>query len=341
MTARPNASCSIRHDAPLEASGLPARILKIYRRAGCRTLEALSKTPPPDDAARLDDDSQALLKRVRCYLEQVFDNHPPDLSFHDWLHLFLPPRLAAAIQGRYALDSHLPTLQAHQPSLATAGRQLGITRERTRQLLQTAADTLTAPVPAAAAQSILQAAQKQIRKAGGVLIPAEAEKQQNKLWRPYSPIGSLLLLHDLFPEYLHLYRGFFTTWTADELDTTEKVMRDALNASGEPIKPLKGPAIAIVRHCPDLLALQDGRVAAAWRDLPVLLREILSQHSELSLQRLTRLLNERLYPESYCSSHKVRLAIRRDFKIRKTRSNHYDLPGGHQPPLPLEARHDA
>ena len=85
----------------LQASGLPARILAALRAGGWATLGDLGRPLPA--ALPLDADDRALLARVAAYAGATCQGRPPALNLREWLALFLPPRLADAIELHFGL----------------------------------------------------------------------------------------------------------------------------------------------------------------------------------------------------------------------------------------------
>ncbi|MDR0993473.1 MAG: hypothetical protein LBN38_02745 [Verrucomicrobiota bacterium] len=337
-------------DAPVAASGLPPRILAVLQADGFSTLGALAKAKAPSASAWLDADTHGLLERTTAYLRAWLAGTPPSLTLSAWLALFLPPKRQEVLRLRYALETSSPSLSAHEVSLGRVGSQLHLTRERVRQLANTALRTLSQPLPAAAAEPLLRLAEQAMAGAGNALDAEGLADWADPAWGDLSPTGGFLLLARLWPERLTVYRNFFTPLPPRQVDHLEKTMRDALMQAGElmpvaslaagirkPAATVAGPdgvealLLALLRHSPDTLALRDGRAGLAHRDLTLLVHEILAERGETALPVLLDALNARLYPESQKGSGTLRDLLFHDPLVRKTAPGRYDLPGGHQP----------
>ena len=335
----------------LQASGLPARVLAALRASGFATLGDLCQPLPPCD--KLDADDRALLSRVAAYACATCERRPPPLNLADWLALFLTPRLADVVRLHYALSEPAAALALHEAKLRNTGFQLGVTRERARQLLGLAFDALRQALPLFAAEPLFRAAEKSLRDAGGVLTASSLARLSGPDWGGASPVGTFLLLSHLVPGRLVRYRDFFSEFSAKLVERTEKALRDRLSAAQGllPIseigarlpKSARPPGVpspeplllALLRHLPDAFATRDGRAGLAARDGAELLRETLGATGEAPLRVLVDAFNERLWPECRRGSGYVRDVLARDPLVRKTAPGRYALPGGLQAALPL------
>ena len=340
----------LRHGA-LHSSGLPARVLAVLRGSGWTTLGDLCQPLPAGD--KLDADDRALLARVAAYACAAATGHPPPLNLVEWLALFLPPRLADAVHLHYGLEEPAAALALHEAKLRDTGFKLGITRERVRQLLGLAFETLRQALPLFAAEPFYRAALSALHADGGVLDAAALGRRTDPAWGGASPGGAFLLLTHLVPGRLTLYRGFFSEFSATLVERAEKALRDRLAAAAE-LQPLaelaaslpksaRPPGVpsaepllcALLRHMPDTLALRDGRGGLAARHGAQLLREVLAGGGETPLKALVSAFNERVHPECRRGSGYVRDVLRRDPRIRKTSPGRYTLPEGFQTDLPI------
>lgn len=339
------------HDAPLAASGLPPRILAALRAAGAARLRDLCSPLPPCEALNTED--RALLQRVASWCAATCDGAPPPLSLPEWLSLFLSPRLAETLQLHYGLlDS--PTGGAlRESTLQATGLKLGVTRERARQLLQLALDTLRQPLPLHAAEPLFQQAEHRLQAAGGGLAVPALARPREAAWGGASPIGVFRLLARLQPNRIVIYRDFFSPFSDRQLDRTEKALRDRLALASDPlsiatlaahlpaaarppgIKSAAPLLLVLLRHMPDTFATRDGRAGFIDAHGAALLREILAETGEIPLRILVDEFNRRLHPECRRGSGTLRRLLSQDPQIRKTAPGRYALPGGLQIDLPL------
>ena len=335
----------------LQASGLPARILAELRASGAATLGDLCKARP--SVEKLDADDRALLTRVSAYCCTVRGGQPPRLNLLEWLALFLPPRLADVVRLHYGLQEPAAALALHEAKLRDTGFKLGVTRERARQLIRLAFDALQQALPLFAAEPLFRAALAALQAEGGALDSAALAQRTDPDWGGASPVGAFLLLTQLVPGRIVLYRDFFSAFSATLVERAEKAMRDRL-AAAKSLMPITEIAarlprsarppgvpsaepllLALLRHMPDALATRDGRAGFAARDGAELLRETLAATGEVPLRTLVDAFNERLHPECRRGSGYVRDILQRDPLVRKTAPGRYALPGGLQTALAL------
>jgi hypothetical protein len=340
----------LRHGS-LQTSGLPARILAPLRAGGLSVLEDLCGPIP--ECPRLDINDRALLNRVLAFAHTVCDGAPPTLSLPEWLELFLPVRLVDTLQLHYGLQEPAAALSMHEARLRETGSRLGVSRERARQLIGLATGSLRQALPLYAAEPLFRMAQNILHAEGGVITPEALAQRNDPLWGGLSPVGGFLLLTQLVPGRLTLYRDFFSECTPKLIERAEFALRDHLTAQAglapiahlaaalprnaqPPGVPTAEPMLlALLRHLPDTFATRDGRCGFAARDGAVLLREILAATGESPLRLIGEAFNERVYPECRRGSGYIRDTLGRDEQIRKTSPGHYDLPGGLQTDLPL------
>ncbi len=338
-------------DAPVEASGLPPRILSALRSAGITTLGDLRLAPLPFH--RLDAEDRTLLKRVAGWYEQSTREQPEALNVHSWLRLFLPSRLSDALNLHFGLQEPAESIGLHEGPLRETGFKLGVSRERARQLLDLAFHALRQPLPLHAVEPVFQAAESELRSAGGVLDASTLAKRHHPTWKDASPVGVFMLLVRLRPDRIVLYRGFFSLLGDIEIDRVEKAMRDLLQPDRglqpiadlsvqlpQPARPPRLPSaepllLALLRHMPDTLATRDGRAGILARDGIEVLCEVLADTGERPLRTLVDGFNRRVYPECRRGSGTIREMLDRDPRIRKTAPGRYALPGGLQSTLPL------
>ena len=338
---------------PLQASGLPARILAVLRAHHFSSLGDLAQPLPAGE--KLDADDRALLARISTYFAAACKGPPPPLNLREWLALFLTPRLADALQLHYGLQEPSSLLSLHQVSLRDTGFKLGVTRERARQLLGLAHNTLRAPLPLFAAEPIYKALETALLNSGGIFDTPSLAKCTDPAWTPASPVGAFLILLHLSPDRLTLYRDLCGQFSATAMDRVEKALRDQLSAANRWLSiseieahlppSLRPPGIpsaeplllALLRHMPDTLATRDGHAGFAAREGAELLREILATRGESPLRTLVDAFNARLYPECQRGSGYVRDVLQHDPLVRKTAPGRYALPGGLQTHLPISS----
>ena len=263
---------------------------------------------------------------------------PPPRSFADWLSAMLPERWRLAVTVRRALDGEGAAPALHERPLAQVGAELGVTRERARQILESALRVLSAPLAQRLADGLYESARGILEAGGGGLFPAEWVRaaEGNPLWAGVSPAGALLVLHRAAPHRIGLYREMFTVLSAEELDRLDAQLRQALRQAGG-LLPLgvlgNGMAGRLARRAPDLLALPDGRAGLMDRDAPRLLHEILLARGPLRLPLLAEAFNAKVFPESQRGPGRIRMWVLGDPAIRRLAPDVYGLAPGFQPVL--------
>jgi hypothetical protein len=346
----PNAGSdfALLRDAPMADAGLPPRIVAALAadgRAQIRDLCDLDSSP-----GQLDADDRSLLARVAQWCAAAERAAAPPLGLLDWIALFLPPRPADAVRLHYGLLDPLPALSAHDASLRDTAFKLGVTRERTRQILAAARHVLQCPLPLLAAAPLFRCAENALLAGGGALAPAAVAQLADAAWGDASPVGAFLLLSRLAPHRIAVYRELFSTLSPRDLERIELAARDAMAAANSlvsvhslaaDLRTHPGLLPALLRRLPDVVATLDHRAGIAVRDASQLLREILVDLGESPLRRIVEAFNLRVHPESRRGSGFVRDALRRDPRVLKTAPARYALPGGLQTRLPLLPSADA
>ena len=337
----------------MAASGLPPRLVAALRAAGATRLRDLCSPLPACEA--LDAEDLALLQRVAGWCAAACGGAPPPLNLPEWLSLFLSPRLAETLQLHYGLWDSPTGGAVRESTLRATGLKLGITRERVRQLVQLALDTLRQPLPLHAAEPLFQHAKQQLQAAGGGLAVPTLTRLREAAWGGASPVGVFRLLARLQPNRIVIYRNFFSACSDRQLDRTEKALRDRLALASDPLSlatladdlpaAARPPGITsaaplllvLLRHMPDTFATHDGRAGFIDAHGAVLLREILAESGETPLRSLVDEFNRRLHPECRRGSGTLRRLMSQDPQIHKPAPGRYALPGGLQIDLPLHA----
>lgn len=330
---------------PLADTGLPPRFLAALRAAGLETCGQWGGATAPLAAARLPEEDVRWAEKLGVALRALLaaeakkKNLPPK-SFADWLSTMLPERWRLAVTVRRVLDGEGAAPSLHERPLVQVGGELGVTRERARQILESALRVLAAPLAQRLADGLYESARGILEAGGGGLFPAEwvQAAEENPLWSGVSPTGALLVLHRAAPERIGLYREMFTVRPAEELDRLDAQLRQALRQSGGllPVGVLGNAAALagrLARRSPDLLVLRDGRAGLVERDATRLLHEILLARGPLRLALLAEAFNAKVFPESQRGTGRIRVWVLGDPAIRRLAPDVYGLAPGFQPVL--------
>jgi hypothetical protein len=328
---------------PVADTGLPPRFLAALHTAGCETCgqwdgggEVFAAAGLPEEDVRWAETVGGALKALLA-AEAKKVGRPP-MCFADWLAAMLPDRWRMAVGLRRALDGEGAAPSLHERPLAQVGAELGVTRERARQILESALRVLAAPLAQRLADGLYESARGILESGGGGLFPSEWVRaaEGNPLWSGVSPTGALLVLHQAAPDRIGLYREMFTVLSAEELDRQDAQLRQALRQAGG-LLPLgvlgNGMAGRLARRAPDLLALRDGRAGLVDRDAPRLLHEILLARGPLRLAVLAEAFNAKVHPGSQRGTGRIRMWVLGNPSIRRIAPDVYGLAPGFQPEL--------
>ncbi|MBR4189708.1 MAG: hypothetical protein IKQ55_07080 [Kiritimatiellae bacterium] len=265
------------------------------------------------------------------------------MKFAAWLEGALPGRWREAVWARRALDGEGYGVALHEATLAKVGKELGVTRERARQILERAREALSGEAAQRAADGLYGVARAALEAAGGAMMPGEwtAAAGGNPLWDGVSPTGALLVLHDAAPGRIGLHRGVFTVLGEEQADAVDGRLRDALRRAGAAVQlgTLSGSVgdarllERLARSMPDALVLRDGRAGLLERDAPRVLREILLARGELRLEALAAAYNAAAFPECQRGVGKVRQWVLGDPAAERKGPGVYGLKAGYQAEL--------
>ena len=328
----------------MEVAGLPKRMVAILKRNGFERLgdlERLNTLHP----GTLDDEHLALAQRVAAWCRGLETGGPPRLHFGEWLNLFLPPRPVELLRAHYRLTSHATGLVLYRSTLRATGRQLNLSGERVRQLLNQTLHSLRQTIPLQAAERFYRAAEKTLKKFGGVVEAAQlALTKDNAMWGDLAPAGVWLLLNDLMPGRITVAEHYFCLCSHAELDALLSALRRHLEASVTlvslhdlarelPLPPGMGgrkntvEALRVLaRYLPDSLVTLGDRVGLLPLHGPACLRDIMAGGGdEVSLRQLTAAFNRLVQPECGRGSGTLRVMLDSDPDVRKTAPGRYAL----------------
>lgn len=353
---------------PVEDSGLPPRLISALHAQGVTTwgqwAESVAAPAVLSDVAKgspewAQEDAE-WLRRLAVYVRDDLRGEAAPLSFVQWLELFLPSRWLKAVQVRRALDREGDALPLHDRPLCQVGEELGVTRERARQLLESAQRILSAPLAQEAARPLYASARRTLLAAGGGMTPAEwtAAVAAAPLWSGASPSGALLWLSNLVPDGIGVYRKVFVALPDALIGDLDGFLHGMIHQMGTLVTlqmlaqrfPLLDrfpeihdlePFLALLaRQSSECLLTRDGRVGLCSRDASSLLREILlavaptaSASEGMPLTALTEAFHARVVPESQRGRGQIRTWALADPWIQRVAPDRFALLPGYQPTL--------
>jgi hypothetical protein len=238
-------------------------------------------------------------------------------NFRALLREFLNRQELFVIEQRYGLTDPLFRPHMRRRTLQEIARlRLRVTRERVRQIEESAIATLRSHLARAVADSLEVIWANRILTGGCVVTSAELAEWTNEPTLGGSqPWGALLLVSETL-ERITFRHDYFTVLSAPVLNQVEKQILQMLHASREPVpfekilasvsdglSFLNGQRPRLVTvlldHHPEINGTVDRRYFLPVVGAPLVIADILrSQQEPVHFHELTRLYNERMKPHS-------------------------------------------
>lgn len=332
---------------PVAGSGLCARAVNCLRQAGVRTIGELRGW---DDAQLLElrHFGAATLKNVRWFfrwagrLEDGLDHGIPNL--HVLLQEFLNRDELRVIEQRYGLADHLFRPHMKRTTLQEIARQLcGVTRERVRQIEETALESLRSRLSRClVAHHEVYWANKMLARGCVVTSRELSEWADDPMLGGYQPWGGLLLLSETH-ERINFRYDYFACLPSPVLNQVEKQILQLLHEADEPVaferilatvsdglSFLNGQRPRLVTvlldHHPEISGTIDRRYFLPAVAIDRVLTDILQRESRpLHFQEVTRLYNARMLPHSRRGTGYILRALTMMGNARRVSRAVYDL----------------
>jgi hypothetical protein len=305
---------------PVSNSGLSPRVVHCLEREQVPTLGQLRGWSDKQLQA-LDHFGVNSCQNVRWFFhwtKKLEAGNGHILNFRTFLREFLNRQEIHVLEQRYGLTDPLFRPQMKRRTLAEVAAEMrgGLTRERIRQVEETAIQSLRAKLPTAVveAQEVYWA--NRIQSSSCVVTSAElAEWSDDPTLGGYQPWGVLLLLHETYSRITLRY-DYFTTLSLQVLSLVEKQILQELHAVREPVpfehllakvsddlNFLNGqrPRLVTVMldHHPEISGTVDRRYFVPAVGAPVVLADILRRNPQpVHFHELTRQYNQRMLPHS-------------------------------------------
>lgn len=303
---------------PVAKAGFNARVTHCFQKADVRTV---------GDARRWSDRQ---LLRLRSFgvgsLENVHtffrwarrleSGRRPTLHLRALMREFLNEQEVYVIEQRYGLRDPLFRPQMKRRTLqAIANQSGGLTRERVRQVEESALTRMRSNLCMAVADSLTAYWQDRILARGGMVPSSElGEWVGDRMLGGYQPWGALLFLSESQQRILDRY-DCFTCLSAEKFDRIEhRILRVLEHKSGPVALAELVPALAgelgglpdaarfltvLLDHHPQIDGLQDRRYFIAATGIPKIILSILSApDGPMQYVDLTHQYNERMLPQS-------------------------------------------
>lgn len=235
-----------------------------------------------------------------------------------FLREFLSRHELHVLEQRYGLTDRLFRPQLKRRTLAEIAHEMrgGLTRERVRQIEETAVRVLRARLPASLGEKLVIYWSNRILDSGCVVTSAELSQWSNDpQLGGYQPWGALLLLSETY-ERINFRYDYFTTLPAQVLNQFEKQILQLLHAERAPVafekilasvsedlSFLNGQRPRLVSvmldHHPEISGTTDRRYFLPSVGAPIILTDILNATRQpLHFHELTRLYNQLMQPNS-------------------------------------------
>jgi hypothetical protein len=312
-----------RHDIdawPIGDSGLSARVVHCLAREKVRTIGDLRDWSDKQLLA-LEHFGVTSCKNVRWFFnwtEKIEDGDDHIADFRSFLREFLNRQEIHVLEQRYGLTDPLFRPQMKRRTLAEIAVEMrgGLTRERVRQIEETAIQALRAKLPAAVIEAQEVYWTNRIQTSSCVVTSTElAQWSDDPMLGGYQPWGVLLLLSETYSRITFRY-DYFTTLPPQVINLVEKQILQELNAVREPVpferllakvsddlNFLNGqrPRLVTVMldHHPEISGTVDRRYFLPAMGTPLVLADIFRRNPQpLHFHELTRQYNEHMLPHS-------------------------------------------
>ena len=305
---------------PVSSSGLSARVVNCLKREKVQTVGQLRNWSEKDLLA-LDHFGVTSCENIRWFFNwtrKIEASKGPIPNFRAFLREFLSRQEVHVLEERYGLTDPLFRPNMKRRTLAEIADEMrgGLTRERVRQVEETAIQSLRAKLPTAVAERQEVYWANRIQTSSCVVTSAElAEWIDDPMLGGYQPWGVLLLLSETYSRITFRY-DYFTTLSSEVLNHVEKQILQQLHAEREPVpfelilarvsdelNFLNGqrPRLVTVMldHHPDISGTMERRYFLPAVGAPVVLTDILRCSPEpVHFHELTRRYNQRMLPHS-------------------------------------------
>ena len=334
---------------PVDESGLPMRAVNSVLTAGITTVGQLR--------AQSDRDLLALRRLGRISLghiqsffklcgkieqdKQSFD------SIRELLLLFLDASEIKVITARYGFELKEPKASRNCVTLQEIGDAEHKTRERVRQVQETAMQKLRSRLAAVCLEPFYIFFSNLLEARGTSATCADVGTLGNELPAGgYNICGVLMLLSDLHPERITFYNDFFSTLSEQTIRTIESQAVELLDRAAKPVsldEILNAAAISshsnadrkkqllscILEHCPLFAATLDRRYFTYECGTQAFLVEVLKDlERPVHYRALTNVFNDRLKSPSRKGAGFILESLNKAPLFTRVDRGVYDLKAG-------------
>ena len=304
---------------PVDGSGLPVRVVNSVLSAGVTTVGRLSAQSDQDLLA-LRSLGRISLGHIRSFFKlcaQIEQGKQSFNSIRELLPLFLDGPEMKVVTARYGLELEELAAAKTCATLQEFGDAEHKTRERVRQIQETAMQKLRSRLAAVCLEPFyIFFADLLVARGTSVTCTDIAALKNESPAGGYNICGVLMLLSDLHPERIIFYSDFFSTLSEQTIRTMESQAIELLNRAAKPIQLdeiLKSTAMpslsdeeqkrqllsCILEHCVLVAATLDHRYFTYERGTQAFLAEVLKGlERPIHYRKVTDAFNDRLKPLS-------------------------------------------
>ena len=300
---------------PVDGSGLPVRVVNSVLTAGVTTVGQL-RAQSDQDLLALRSLGRISLGHIRSFFKlcgQIEQGKQSFNSIRELLPLFLDGPEMKVVAARYGLEIEELAAGRTCATLQEIGDAEHKTRERVRQIQETAMQKLRSRLAAVCLEpfyiffsGLLEARGTSVTCADIATLKDEAPAGG------YNICGVLMLLSDLHPERITFYNDFFSTLGEQTIRTMESQAIELLNRAAKPVlldEILKSAAMpslsnedqknrllsCILEHCTLVAATLDRRYFTYECGTQAFLAEVLKNlERPIHYRKVTDAFNDRL-----------------------------------------------
>jgi hypothetical protein len=304
---------------PVDGSGLPVRVVNSVLTAGVTTVGQL-RAQSDQDLLSLRSLGRISLGHVRSFFKlcgQIEQGKQSFNSIRELLPLFLDGPEARVVLARYGLEVEELSVPRNCATLQEIGDAEHKTRERVRQIQETAMQKLRSRLAKVCLEPFCLFFADLLEARGTSVTCADVAVLKNEaVAGGYNLCGVLMLLSDLQPERIIFYNDFFSTLSEQTIRTVESQAIDLLNLSAKPVSldeilesaAMPSPAgkdqkkqllSCVLDHCTLIAATLDQHYFTYERGTEAFLAEVMKNlERPIHYRKVTDAFNGRLKPRS-------------------------------------------
>lgn len=311
---------------PVSESGLPARVVHCAANMRIETLGELRRVPDERLLAERRFGRRSLVA-VEDFFKFCARLEAGKVGFADLrktLEYLLPAKSLEVLTARYGLDRREMEASRNYSTLQQIANRDGLTRERVRQVIETAVERLHSRLARACLRPYEDMIVAEIQRHGGM---ADADDLACFAGQPafggLNPAAASLLLCDAHPEHWAFFGHVFVLAPLSQVQAFSRAVRHILRRASRPVSrdemldrvgalPANTPprdrhayVSKLIEQMEDVLQFKDGSALAVDR-LPLLLEAFMQEAGgKATYATLAGMLNERLLPYCRRSSQSV------------------------------------